>query len=82
VRIARRGAGAPRRRPAAFDPARYRDTVERCLHKLTQSGAVATRFDKRRLSYESTIDVASIRIWLRGPVPRSTRQALNVLRLK
>jgi transposase len=118
VRIARRGAGAPRRRPAralgdkayssaanraylrrrniqavipvkedqkqhrrnrgrragrppAFDATCYKDrnTVERCFAKLKQFRAVATRFDKRKLIYEGTVDVASIRIWLRDPVP-------------
>jgi hypothetical protein len=29
---------------------------------------VATRYDKRELIYQGTIDVASIRIWLRDPV--------------
>jgi len=30
--------------------------------------AVATRYDKRERIYQGTIDVASIRIWLRDPV--------------
>jgi hypothetical protein len=30
---------------------------------------VATRFDKRDVIYQGTIDVASIKIWLRDPVP-------------
>jgi transposase len=30
--------------------------------------AVATRYDKRDRIYQGTIDVASIRIWLRDPV--------------
>jgi hypothetical protein len=29
---------------------------------------VATRYDKRDYLYRGTIDVASIRIWLRDPV--------------
>jgi outer membrane protein assembly factor BamB len=31
--------------------------------------AVATRYDKREFMYQGTIDLASIRIWLRDPVP-------------
>ena len=31
--------------------------------------AVATRYDKRERIYQGTIDVASISIWLRDPVP-------------
>jgi hypothetical protein len=36
---------------------------------------VATRYDKREFVYRGTIDVASIRIWLRDPTepdPRDT----------
>jgi transposase len=42
--------------------------VERCFAKLRQFRAVATRYDKCELIYQGTVDVASIRIWLRGPV--------------
>ncbi len=31
--------------------------------------AVATRYDKRDYTLRGTIDLASIRIWLRDPVP-------------
>ena len=31
--------------------------------------AVATRYDKRQFMYQGTADIASIRIWLRDPVP-------------
>ena len=56
---------------AAFDAGRYkeRNTVERCSGKLKQFRAVATRYDKRELIYQGTVDLASIRIWLRDPVP-------------
>ena len=56
-------------RPPAFDAARYRErnTVERCFPKLKQFRAVATRYDKRELIYQGTLDAASIRIWLRDP---------------
>ena len=68
TQVARQEAGG---RPPAFDPARYaeRNTVERCFGKLKQFRAVATRYDKRDYMYQATLDVASIRIWLRDPVP-------------
>jgi transposase len=67
----RRARGQRGGRPPAFDPGRYRDrnTVERCFSKLKQFRAVATRYDKRKELYQGTVDVASIRIWLRDPVP-------------
>ena len=68
----RRGpaAGGAAARPA-YDPGCYkqRNTVERCFSKLKQFRAVATRYDKRERIYQGTIDVASISIWLRDPVP-------------
>jgi hypothetical protein len=39
-----------------------------CFNKLKQYRAVATRYDKRELIYQGTIDVASTRIWLRDPI--------------
>jgi transposase len=67
----RRHRGSHGGRPPAFDPGRYEDrnTVERCFAKLKQFRAVATRYDKREFMYQGTIDLASIRIWLRDPVP-------------
>lgn len=58
-------------RPPNFDAEQYkeRNTVERCFNKLRQFRVVATRFDKREVIYPGTIDVASIKIWLRDPVP-------------
>lgn len=58
-------------RPPAFDPAAYkqRNVVERTFGKLRQHRAVATRYDKRDYVWRGTVDVASIRIWLRHPVP-------------
>jgi transposase len=57
-------------RPPAFDRAAYqqRNTVERAFCQLRQHRAVATRYDKRDFVWRGTIDVASIRIWLRHPV--------------
>jgi transposase len=58
-------------RPPAFDAAAYkqRNTVERTFGQLRQHRAVATRYDKRDFVWRGTIDVASIRIWLRHPDP-------------
>ena len=66
----RRNRGRHGGRPPAFDAVCYKDrnTVERCFSKLKQFRAVATRFDKRKLIYQGTLDVASIRIWLRDPL--------------
>jgi transposase len=57
-------------RPPTFDRAAYknRNTVERAINLLRQHRAVATRYDKRDFVWRGTIDVASIRIWLRHPV--------------
>ena len=57
-------------RPPTFDPVDYkqRNTVERAINKLKQFRAVATRYDKREYIFAGTVDVASIRIWLRDPV--------------
>ncbi len=68
--IAGRGArGRKGGRPPTFDAELYkqRNTVERTFNKLRGTRAVATRYDKRDFVYRGTIDVASIRIWLRDP---------------
>ncbi|WP_344904517.1 IS5 family transposase [Actinomadura meridiana] len=63
----RKRRGAAGGRPVAFDSQAYKDrnVVERCISKLKQFRAVATRYDKRAFVYDGTIDVASIKIWLR-----------------
>jgi transposase len=65
----RRRRGSRGGRPPAFDATAYkqRNTVERAFCKLRQHRAVATRYDKRDYIWRGTIDVASIRIWLRDP---------------
>ena len=67
-RLRRGSAGG---RPPAFDAGAYkqRNTVERAFCQLRQHRAVATRYDKRDFTWRGTVDVASIRIWLRHPVP-------------
>ena len=57
-------------RPPSFDAVQYkqRNVVERCVNKLKHHRALATRYDKREYMYQGTVDVASIRIWLRDPV--------------
>ena len=66
--------GAQRKRggwPPSFDLDLYkqRNTVERAINKLRQHRAVATRYHKRDFVYRGSVDVATIRIWLRDPVP-------------
>lgn len=56
-------------RPCAFDTEIYKDrnTVERTINKLKSFRAVAMRTDKREFVFRGTIDIASIKIWLRNP---------------
>ena len=46
---------------------KQRNTAERAFNKLKAFRAVATRTDKREYVFQGTIDVASIKIWLRHP---------------
>lgn len=56
-------------RPPAFDQVVHRDrnVVERCLARLTQFRAIATRFDKLAVRYRAGIVLASLILWLREP---------------
>ena len=67
----RQARGRAGGRPPGFSAGPYKDrkTVERCFAKVKQFRAIATRYDKRELIYQGTVDVASIRIWLRDPIP-------------
>jgi transposase len=53
-------------RPLAFDRERYRarNVVERCVNRLKQWRAVATRFDKRAANYRAGVVLASLLLWL------------------
>jgi transposase len=71
----RKAKGTHGGRPPAFDAEIYkqRNTVERAIGKLREVRAVATRYDKREYMFRGTIDVATIRIWLRDPVHQHSR---------
>ena len=66
ARLTKGSAGG---RPPAFDTEAYkrRNTVERTNNKLKAFRAVAMRTDKREFVFNGTVDVASIKIWLRHP---------------
>jgi transposase len=68
----RRKLGSRGGRPPVFDRTQYRrrNTVERAINKLKQFRAVATRYDKRDYMYQATLDVATIKIWLRDLTQR------------
>ena len=71
----RRSRGSHGGRPPKFDAEIYkqRNTVERAINKLRSRRAVGTRYDKRQIIYQGTIDVASIKIWLRDPPQNYSR---------
>jgi transposase len=67
----RRARGSKGGRPPKFDPEAYkqRNTVERAFNRLKACRGVAMRTDKRDYVYRGTIDVASIKLWLRDTIP-------------
>lgn len=56
-----------RKRVPAFDPILYRarNQIERFFSKLKHFRAVATRYDKRDDNFLASVQLASLRIWLR-----------------
>jgi transposase len=56
-------------RPPVLDTEAYqqRNTVERAFNKLKAFRAVALRTDKREFVFQGTVDIASIKRWLRHP---------------
>ncbi|MFE0462361.1 IS5 family transposase [Kitasatospora sp. NPDC058965] len=53
-------------RPPGFDRRIYklRNVVERCFNRLKQWRGLATRYDKTRESYQATVTIASIMLWI------------------
>ena len=56
-----------RRRKPAFSAFlyRYRNLVERFFNKLKHFQAIATQYDKRDDNFLASVQLASIRIWIR-----------------
>ena len=56
-----------RKRKPAFSAFlyRYRNLVERFFNKLKQFRAIATRYDKRDENFLASVQLASMRIWMR-----------------
>lgn len=54
-------------RPPTFDKEQYRgrNVVERCFNRLKQFRAIAARFDKLAVRYQSGLLLASLILWLR-----------------
>lgn len=54
-------------RPVSFDKEKYkgRNEVERLIHQLKHSRAVATRYDKRAYVFAGTVTASSILLWIR-----------------
>jgi transposase len=60
-----RRAERPGRRPG-FDREAYRrrNVVERCVNRLKQWRAIATRYEKRAVNYRAMVVIASLMMWL------------------
>ncbi|YCK38658.1 hypothetical protein ACNF49_32815 [Actinomadura sp. ATCC 39365] len=63
----RKRKGSRGGRPRAFDALTYkhRNLAERCIGKLKQWRAIATRFDKPASRYLAGVTIASLMLWLR-----------------
>ena len=57
-----------RRKPIPHDKAKYkwRNQIERLFNKLKNWRRVATRYDKTVLSFESFLNLAAARLWLKS----------------
>lgn len=74
----RRRLGQAGGHPPAFDHEQYRrrNTIERCIGKLKQHRAVATRYDKRDYIFNDLLATAAIVIWLRDLIKEPSDTAL------
>ncbi|MEU5869821.1 transposase [Nonomuraea sp. NPDC047529] len=63
----RKRKGSRGGRPHVYEALTYkhRNLVERCIGKLKQWRAIATRFDKLAGSYLAGVTIASLMLWLR-----------------
>jgi transposase len=59
--------------PEHPDYRRYKDRnrIERMFNRLKQSRRIATRYDKTALSFESFLNLAAVRLWLKSFVNRT-----------
>jgi len=57
-----------RKAPEHPDYRRYKDCnrIERMFGKLKQQRRIATRYDKTILSFESFLNLAAVRLWLKS----------------
>ena len=70
-----------RKAPEHPDYSRYKDRnrVERMFAKLKQQRRIATRYDKTILSFESFLNLAAARLWLKSFV--NTASEINCLKI-